>query len=351
MNKKFISMVLLSVFSSASMANPQLEIVAKLTTRPANPAVSDTGRVFFSQHPLDGPAIKVVELLKNGDIKPFPNVEFNRELGNVIGIKVVKDTLWLLDMGSDKISPQLVSWNISNNKLKKKIPIPASVRRDNSFLQDMAIDTQRQIAYIADMTRGDLIGVSEPAIIAVDLVNGETRRLLENHPTFAPGEAMKIDLRVIAHASENGKITPLQLGLNPIAISPDNQWVYYGSVNGKVLWRIASADLANRAMSASTLSGKPERYASKGNSDGIIADDQGNVYVTDVEQHGIGIANSNGYHLLVEDKKLLNWADGLAMGPDGYIYATVNQLHKHPALNSGVNDSNPPYYLVKFRPK
>lgn len=350
MKKTLIALGMLSIFSSASMAKPQLEIVAKLTTRPANPAVSETGRVFFSQHPLDGPSIKVVELLKNGDITPFPSAEFNRELGNVIGIKAVKETLWLLDMGSDKISPQLVSWNIVSNQLQKKIPIPANVCRDNSFLQDMAIDTQRQIAYIADMTRGDLIGVSHPAIIAVDLVSGETRRLLDNHPTFAPGEPMSIDQQVVAHAGGDGKITPLQLGLNPIAISPDDQWVYYGSVNGKDLWRIASADLANHSLSAAELAAKPERYASKANSDGIIADDQGNIYITDVEQHGIGVANSKGYHLLVKDKELLNWADGLAMGPDGYIYATVNQLHKHPALNSGVNNSQPPYYLVKFQP-
>ncbi|MGL4751491.1 MAG: L-dopachrome tautomerase-related protein [Aeromonadaceae bacterium] len=349
MKRTVLTFLLLSIVPSLSFANTTLEIVKELNIRPANIAVSDTGRIFFSQHPLDSPSIKVVELQSDGKVAPYPNEKLNDELGNVIGIKTIKEMLWLLDMGSQHISPQMVGWDIQHNNLVKKIPIPASVRQDNSFLQDMAIDAERQIAYIADMTRGDLVGVSKPAIISIDLKSGEARRLLEGHPTFAPGEPIKIDQKVMAHATADGKVIPLQLGLNPITISPDNQWVYYGSVNGKDLWRISAQDLANRSLSDAALAAKPERYATKANSDGIVADNNGHVYITDIEAHGIGIANDKEYRLLAQDKTLLSWADGLAIGPDNYLYATVNQLHKHSALNSGIDDSKPPYFIIKVK--
>ncbi len=64
---------------------------------------------------------------------------------------------------------------------------------------------------------------------------------------------------------------------------------------------------------------------------------------------GIGVTRPDGtYELLVSDDDLLDWPDGFATGPDNYIYAAVNRLHKSARLNGGVNDSAPPYYVVRF---
>ena len=62
------------------------------------------------------------------------------------------------------------------------------------------------------------------------------------------------------------------------------------------------------------------------------------------------MANPEGYRILVKDKSLLKWPDGMAFGPDGWLYVTVNQLNLHPLLNRGIEGGNPPYYLIRVKP-
>jgi sugar lactone lactonase YvrE len=329
-----------------------VEIVATLDRRPANPAVTPDGRLLFSQHPLDAPEFKVMEWVPGGAPRPFPNVEWSRDrLRAVIGIRAGQNgVVWMLDMGGGGQAPRLVGWDTQRDALHAEIAIPVAAVRPNSFLQDFALDQAREQAFIADMTRGDLVGESRPAIIVVDLRSGQTRRVLEGHESFAPDGRVTIDGRTLATRTPDGRRTELELGLNPITISPDGAWVYYGPVNGRGLWRIPAATLADASLAPSALAARIERYGEKRSSDGISVDGAGNVYVTDVEAHAIGVATATGYRILARDSERLRWADGLAFGPDGWLYATVNQLNLHPAVNGGEEGGRPPYCIVRVRP-
>jgi sugar lactone lactonase YvrE len=329
-----------------------VEIVASLDRRPANPAITPDGRLLFSQHPLDAPEFNVMEWVTGGPPRPFPNPEWSRDrLRAVIGMRAGQDgVVWMLDMGGGGQPPRLVGWDTRRDALHREIQIPAVATRPNSFLQDFALDQARNHAFIADMTRGDLIGESRPAIIVVDLASGVVRRVLEGHPTFAPEGRVTIDGRTLATRGADGSVTELALGLNPITIDPAGAWVYYGAVNGRGLWRMPAALLADAAVPEAALAARIERFGEKRSSDGISVDGAGNVYVTDVEAHAIGVASAGGYRILARDAERLRWADGLAFGPDGWLYATVNQLNLHPAVNRGEEGGRPPYYIVRIRP-
>jgi hypothetical protein len=78
-------------------------------------------------------------------------------------------------------------------------------------------------------------------------------------------------------------------------------------------------------------------------------DGGGNIYVTDVEASGIGVTRPDGtYALLFSDTEKLSWPDSIAAGPDNNMYVAVNKLHRSAKLNAGENESQPPYYIVRF---
>lgn len=356
---KISSILLLTLILSASTSYGQVEIVGTFNARPGNPAVTPDNRKILSMQPIDNPQFRVVELLPNGSTTPFPNENWASAVGSdgvglqaVIGIRSDKNGIvWMLDMGGDGHAPKLLGWDTRTDALSRVIVFPASASRPNSFHQDLAIDSKRNMAYVADMTRGDLTGASRPAIVVIDLHTGLVRRVLEGNRHFSPGsEKIVIDGNTFATKNTNGEIVPIYLGLNPITIDSNNVWVYFGSINGQGLFRIPASALVDPKLSDRELDALIEPYGKKRSSDGISIDNVGNVYVTDVENHAIGVASPQGYKLLVKNKKLLQWPDGLAFGPDGWLYVTVNQLNLHPALNGGHNIGRPPFYLVRVKP-
>ena len=335
------------------------EVIAEFQARPGNPAVTPDNRIIVSMQPIDAPDIKVVEVLADGTTKPFPNEPWASAPGEdgvgmtaVIGVVAdINGIVWMLDMGGNGSSPKLVGWDTNTDSLYKSIEFTDEVSRPNSFHQDVAIDTERNMAYVADMTRGDLLGDSSPAIIVINIETEEVRRVLNGDVHFVPGtDPVVINGNTFSTKLDTGEVEPIFLGLNPITIDPANEWVYFGSIAGSALYRIPAQALSNSALTDSELSAMIEPYGEKRSSDGISVDDIGNVYVTDIQNNAIGVANKDGYQVLVRDDNLLLWPDGLAFSPDGWLYATVNQLNLHPALNGGVDGSNPPYYLVRVRP-
>ena len=49
---------------------------------------------------------------------------------------------------------------------------------------------------------------------------------------------------------------------------------------------------------------------------------------------------------LVQDDRL-SWPDALSFGEPGWLYIAVNQLHRSPALNGGVEGAKPPFRIMR----
>ncbi|MGH8031712.1 MAG: hypothetical protein ACREO8_04930, partial [Luteimonas sp.] len=98
------------------------------------------------------------------------------------------------------------------------------------------------------------------------------------------------------------------------------------------------------------LADRIESFGPRPNSDGITLDRSGNVYITDIGASALGViaAQDRSYRLL-DSNPLISWPDALSFGPDGYVYAAVNQVHRTPALNGGGNDAQPPYLIVRIK--
>lgn len=353
--KSLLAITFAVMFNTAQAAD--VEVVAELKgTRPGNITVTEQGRIFLSMHPLENPKYRVVELMKDGSTTPFPNKDWadGPEIGklglsSVIGIDSTEDgVVWILDMGSAKSPAQIVAWDSVNNKLFKRIEISKDVAVANSFYQDFALDTKRNLMYIADTSFGGSAKPA-PAFVVVDLKTGKSRRVLESHKTLlSPEHDIVIDGSLLGAKDKDGNSEAAYIGLNPITIDAKNEWVYFGTINGSAIYRLPAAALANEKLTADKLAQSIEFYNEKRPSDGMIIDDNGAIYVGDVEKNAISIVTEDGFKTFAQDDKLLSWADGFSI-QGGYLYATQNALHLHPALNEGVEGASKPFRVVRIK--
>ena len=65
--------------------------------------------------------------------------------------------------------------------------------------------------------------------------------------------------------------------------------------------------------------------------------------------NAIGVTKPDGtYEVLFQSDEDLPWPDGFSMGADGFVYATINELHRSPVLNNGEDASLGTYRIVRF---
>lgn len=336
-----------------------VEVVSEFSDiRPANLTVTPQGRVIATMHPLDNAPIRMMEVTASGTQVPWPTLDWaDGPDKGLVGITqtVGIDTdpngvVWILDMGGPLQGAQFMAWDTVKNELHARVPLPQDSYLPISFLQDFALDDKRNMAYIADMTFTLDPADARPAIVVVNLESGQARRVMESDKTFVPEDhEMVIDGSLVGTKDESGNSVPYKLSLNPITIDPDNEWVYYGGVNGMNVWRIRAEHLASD-LSDEEMSSRVELYGPKASSDGIKVDGEGKVYITDVVNSAIGVTTPDNYEIVAQDDVLLSWVDGLAIGPDGAVYGTQNHLHANPVLNEGEDESIRPYRIVRIRP-
>ncbi len=302
-------------------------IFTSLGIVPGNIAISHDGRIFVSVNPLLNPFTKLFEILNAEEATPYPDgvysVGSESMIKGALGINVDNHhRLWILDMTGRKFWV----WDLVSETLQDSFEIDESVTVESSFLQDFAIDEVRKRIFIADMTLPQQGEAAAPAIVMIDMVTRRMTRLLEGIPE-------------LCSEIEGG------FGLNPIAIDPEQEWLYFGAVHSRTLYRLR-LDLFDDDV-IDTLEDNIEIFSPKCYCDGIIADKNETVYVTNVEENAIGVATVNGFHNIAQIPEGQSWADGLALY-DGSLYATLSQLDRSAALNNGTDKTEHPYMVVRI---
>jgi len=315
---------------------------------PGNLAIGPDGRMFMSLHEFYGPDLRVVEVMPDGSTKAYPTEAWagapegdGDGLKGVLGLRADRDgILWMLDGQGEAHAGRVVGWDTEAERLHAIHYIAEPVARPTSFLNDLAVDRENEAIYISDT--GD--GVNS-AIIVIDLESGRARRVLEGSRFTRPEDRpMIVDGQEIFLGGN-----PAKIGINPITVDPTNTWVYFAPMTGGSMYRIRTADLLNEGLSDAELEARVERYGDKPISDGSTVDTAGNVYITAMTDNAIGVTKPDGsYRVLFQSDEDLPWPDGFAVGADGYIYATVNELHRSPVLNGGEDASRGVFRIVRF---
>ncbi|HEY9803420.1 MAG TPA: L-dopachrome tautomerase-related protein [Leptolyngbyaceae cyanobacterium] len=327
----------------------RLEILAQLSLAPGNITLTPEGRIIFSLHQFYNPELKVVELTEDG-IVPFPDSSAAKLISfdTVLGISSdANGIVWMLDNGNQSQSiPKLVGWDSYNNQLAKIIYLPPPITLDSSFVNDLAIDVTRNVAYISDPAAGN-----KAALIRVDLTTGLATRILQGHESVIPQDLdLIIDGTPVQIKQPDGSLIRPHLGVNGIVLDTENEWVYFCPMHATGMYRVQSAYLSDPHLSEAELTSRIERYSDKPICDGITIDQENNIYLGDLAANGLGVITPDRcYQILFTDEKL-SWIDSLSLSVDGYVYFNCNQLHRSAPLNAGEDTAKPPYYILRFPP-
>ncbi|TAL57954.1 MAG: hypothetical protein EPN84_13395, partial [Legionella sp.] len=308
-------------------------------------AVSADGRVFVTLHPEATPSLSLVELI-DGRMQPWPSVEAQAQFVDVLGIRIdAQNRLWALDNGHHGMQPvRLVGFDIASGKPLREIVFDRAISGLGSHYNDLQVSADGSTIYIADAS---FFG-HKPALVVVDVATGTARRLLEQHVSVTPDDYIAV---VQGRAMEAFGLVAIRPGVDSIALSRDDQWLYYAPITSERLYRIRTRDLRDLALSSAQLAEKVETLALKTMSDGITTDDEGRVYLTDLEHSAIvRYAPETGAMQTLIKTERLRWPDGLSFGPDGWLYVTGSALHQVIGLPPSSVAAHAPYPVFRFQP-
>jgi len=348
----------------------QLEVVALFNgAMPTGVTVSHTGRIFVNFPRWGDPVDFTVGELKSGRTDPYPDAEINRWSGGVSGVKKAdksfvsvqsvvvdpSDRLWVLDTGSVKMEgtvpggPKLVGIDLKTNAVFKTIGFSPAIAPRTSYLNDVRFDLRRGkagMAFITDSSRDGPNG-----IIAVDLDSGRSWRRLNDHPSTKAENAFLpiVEGRAVVSEPPGKPAQPLRIGADGIAISQDGERLYYCPLSSRRLYSVSLDALADPNLPDRAVASTVQDLGEKGAADGLEADAQGRVYVTNYENNAVLRRKPDGsYETVVYDPRAL-WPDSLSVGKDGYLYFIANQLHRQPQFQRGSDLRQKPYSLFRVR--
>ncbi|MBA3820699.1 MAG: hypothetical protein H0X17_17545, partial [Deltaproteobacteria bacterium] len=231
-------------------------------------------------------------------------------------------------------------------KLERVVALGPPVTPPDAFLNDLAVDRAHGAIYIADPAGG-----ANAAVIVVDLATGKPRRVLEGHASVIPEERdLVIDGTPVSVKLPDGTRIRPHIGVNPIALDANAEWLYFGPMHAGTLYRVRTADLRDPNLTPTELGGRVEVYAERPITDGIAIDAAGTIYLGDLAANAIGAIGPDRKYRVLATGPTLSWIDAFSFAPDGHVYVVANQLHRSTTLNAGTDATVQPFRILRFRP-
>jgi len=329
---------------------------------PTGVSVSHSGRIFVNFPRWDDPTDFTVAELREEQLHPYPTAEMQHtdpsdHSSGLLSVQSVVidplDSLWILDTGAPQHrttsygGPKLVGVDLAQNRVIKTILFPREVALSTTYLNDLRFDLRRGeqgMAFITDSSP------QSNGLIVVDLASGQSWRRLHEHPSTKAekGFLPMVEGQPLMLRPPDGPPQPYRSGVDGIAISNDGARLFYSALMGRRLFSVSSDALVNTALDDATVATTIVDEGEKGGGgDGMESDAENCVYTTNYEHNAILRRHPDGlYETLVHDPRVL-WPDTLSLATDGYLYVTVNQLHRGPRFHQGRDLRERPFGLFR----
>ncbi|WP_175798575.1 L-dopachrome tautomerase-related protein [Burkholderia ambifaria] len=277
-------------------------------------------------------------------LTPFPSTDGNaistapaEHLRNVLGFYVdrTNDWLWALDMGfvaGESEAPpgaqKIVVFDLKSGRIVKRIGLDRVADRAGSFLNDIVVDERLRVAYVSDSGSRSAPD-NKVGLIVADFASGTARRVLDGHPDLQ----VEAGVKVVSHGVEVWPGKPLLIGINGIALSPDGATLYWTVTTGTRVRSVPTAVLRRHGSTDEQIAAEiRDLGAVGGNTDGMVTDSRGALYITDVTHNGIVKyePRTKSMSLIASDDGV-HWPDTPALLPNGDLVFTSSALSDHVA--------------------
>ena len=333
--------------TSPLIGDAQLEEVLSYAEPIGNVAVNREGRIFFTVHPESRPqGNKLLEWVAGAAV-PYPSGTVQPHLfDTVLGLVIdERDWLWTIDHGSHGLgTARLLAFDLSSGNIVHDYKFRPEAAPVGSLLQDLRVTADGFKVFIADAS----VWRKKPAIIVYDVATRNARRVLESHPSVsAQNYLVRNKMRDMSYLAG---LVNFKAGVDGIALDANDEWLYFAAINHGGLFRVPVRDLTDETMPSSQLAERVERFSDKPLSDGLAAASNGNIYVTDIE-HGAVIAVDQEQTLnTVIRSSRVRWADGLSLGPYGWVYLADSALPVVILRTRSYINAQGPYFIFRFNP-
>ncbi|MBS1091005.1 hypothetical protein JK208_05215 [Gluconobacter sp. Dm-74] len=313
------------------------------------------GHVFVSGprwSGFSGPAVGL--LTKNGKIKPFPDADWNgwkpgqdatHRFVSVNALHVAPDgTLWVVDTGTPSFGgasvaagAKLVRIDPATGHVLRIYPLGPEIAKAGSYIDDIRFNGTH--AYLTD--------AGKAALIVLDIKTGQARRVLDNDVSTRARKDRPIVMD--GHVVESRLHQPLLVNVDPLEVSPDGKWLYFGPLEGP--WsQVPTALLDDPNISSTDLSAAVKPWADLPPIGGSTMDTAGNLYFTNLKDNGVYRKDVSGKITRLISDPRLHWADAPCLALNGRLWLPVAQLDRLPMFHQGQSRSQQPFLLVSINP-
>ena len=296
---------------------------------------SPAGRRFVVVQPQRPGQPEIAEIT-GGKVRPYPDAGWNdwhegqdgrRAFVGANSLRVGPDrALWVVDRGASGIGKPLVEGGAKLVRIDQatdrvtRVYDLSAVAQGASFVDDVRFNGG--VAYLTDAGR--------PALIVLDLVTGQARRVLEQHASTVAARPLVAEGRQLL--DPDGR--PVFVHADQLEVSGDGRWLYYQPCSGP-MFRIGTSFLDDPSLDETTLSGHVERFADTPSTGGTAIDAAGTIYVSDTDRSRILTVSPTGeISTLVGDPRLA-WVDAMWIDDEGKLWLPAAQLDRIAGFNHG----------------
>ena len=340
----------------AEPANTGLVIEARSDSMIWNAVAVEAGRVFVAGPRwtgAKGPQLAVLDRLKRP--QAYPDAAWNdwrqgadpsKAFVNINAIHLDgSGGLWAVDTGSPTFggdplpgAAKLVRIDVRTGKVDRVIQFTQDVALPGSYIDDVRFHGAH--AYLTDAGR--------PGLIIVDLANGSARRVLNDHPAAVARSDRPIVLDGEVIRSPDGQ--PLRVNSDPLEVSNDGQWLYFGPLEGP--WsKVPTSLLDDDQTSSEALAAAVEPWADLPPVGGTAMAPDGSLFFSDLAQNAVKRRYPDGRIETIVSNQSLHWVDAPFLEKSGKLWLPAAQMDRAALFHNGKSQTVWPVTLYSVETK
>lgn len=258
-----------------------------------------------------------------------PGQEASNAFVNINALRLEGSMLWVVDTGAAEFGgdpipggAKLVAIDLDKKRVVRSYPFSSDVAKPGSYVDDVRF--QGNHAFVTD--------AGNAGLIVIDLHSGNAKRVLDGHYSVSAGTNREIILSGKTVNTPDG--SPLRVNADPLEVSPDGVWLYYGALQGP-WYKVRTADLISSTLTPQQLAVRVLPFADLPPTGGTVMDAGGNLYFSDLAADAIRVRRPDGrIDTLIVDERL-HWVDAPFLDLDGSLLLPAAQMDRVGLFNGG----------------